>query len=38
MESLLKLCNPRLQVLLKQNAKSPKFEKTEKIKVNTKFV
>ena len=36
-QSLLRLCNPKTQVLLKQNLKKPTFEKNEHIKVNPKF-
>lgn len=36
-QSLLRLCNPKTQVLLKQNLKKPTFEKNEQIKVNPKF-
>jgi hypothetical protein len=36
-EAMMKLCNPKSQVLLKQNAKVPKFEPNEGIKINKKF-
>ena len=36
-EAMLKLCNPKNKVLLKENAKVPKFNPNEKISVNSKF-
>ena len=36
-DSLLKLCAPKTQVLLKHNLKVPKFTPDEKIKLNEKF-
>ena len=33
----MRLCNPKTQVLLKQNTKKPVFEPSEVIKVNPKF-
>ena len=34
--SLLKLCNPKIKVLLKENPK-PVFDANEKFELNTKF-
>ena len=36
-EACLKLCNPKMRMLSKQNGKSPKFAPTEKIAVNAEF-
>lgn len=36
-EGLLKLCNPKSKMLLKENQKVPKFTPEEKIRVNDKF-
>lgn len=36
-DSMLKLCNPKSKVLLKENAKVPKFAPDENIKINPKF-
>ena len=36
-EAMLKLCNPKMKVLLKENAKVPKFGPGEKITVNLSF-
>ena len=37
MDSLLKLCAPKTQLLLKENVKVPKFKPEEKIKINESF-
>ena len=34
---MLKLCNPKNKILLKENAKVPKFNPDEKISVNVNF-
>jgi cullin 1 len=36
-EALLKLCNPKVKLLMKEDLKTPKFSPDEKIKVNDKF-
>ena len=34
---MMKLCAPNTKILQKENAKKPKFEPNEKIRVNTSF-
>jgi len=36
-DALMKLCNPRSQILLKKNSKVPRFAPDEPIMVNKKF-
>lgn len=36
-ESILKLCAPKCQILLKENKKTPQFKPDEKIKLNPEF-
>jgi cullin 3 len=36
-QGMSSLCNPKIKVLLKANMKSPKFEPTEKAKINLAF-
>lgn len=36
-EALLKLCNPKSKMLLKEDQKRPKFAPNEKLRVNEKF-
>ena len=35
--AMLRLCDPKLKVLLKQELNKPTFGETEKIKINPKF-
>ena len=36
-DALLKLCSPKLKLLLKEDQKKPQFAQNEKIKVNERF-
>jgi len=37
-EAMMKMCNPKTQILMKEKSKVPKFEPNEKIRLNQKFV